>query len=463
MKQLAFTLLAIGITLCSRPLQAQSQAWTLQGANITGSSLFIGDISVVDGNVVWAIAGSYNGGMCQTPVTRFTRTTTGGTKWKSGSIGAPVGYNTWNISAVDSMTAWVSTFDHFNLNNGRVYKTTNGGLSWQHQATANFTSACKFVHFFNANDGVAVGENEVFITSNGGTNWTIQSALPVPYGGPAYFIINSYEVSGNSHIWLGDDAGVVYYSADKGHTWHVQSDQSSALGYQAIKGLAFKNTLEGMAIASVFQGGGNGGGSYTDNAQFYKTSDGGVSWTPVFYNSSQSSLSNQYYAKYDVAYLPGTADSYILSSEYDNLFKFSAITTDGGTTWTYIDSTVAHTALKFAGNGTGWSGSYITNTGDGIYKWGGSNVGTSLADYQKHINEQISILYQGNDVFVRNGLSDEAIRSLTILTLEGKKISTVAGNSERMQKLETASLSKGVYILETELGKSTLHKKFVLP
>ena len=461
MKHVTFTLLALGFVLCRQPLQAQ--AWTAQGANISGSGLFIGDISVVDQDVVWAIAGSYNGGMCQTPVTRFTRSTNGGARWKSGSIGAPVGYNTWNISAVDSMTAWVSTFDHFNLNNGRVYKTTNGGLSWQHQATANFTSACKFVHFFNANEGVAVGENEVFITTNGGTNWTMQPALPVPYGGPAYFIINSYEVFGNSHIWLGDGGGVVYYSADKGHTWRLQSGQSSALGYQSIKALGFKNALEGMAIASVFQGGGNGGGAYTDNAQFYKTSDGGATWTPVSYNSGQWSLSNQYYAKYDVAYLPGTVDSYILSSEYENLFKFSAITTDGGTTWTYIDSTVAHTALKFAGNGTGWSGGYITGPGDGIYKWGGPNVGTALVDYQRNLNEQINIFYQDKEVFVNNGFDTEPIRSLTILTLEGKKVSTIAGNSERMQKLETASLSKGVYILEAELDKSILHKKFVLP
>lgn len=461
MKQLTFTLLAIGFALSPQPIQAQ--AWTLQGANISGSSLFIGDISVVDENIVWAIAGSYNGGMCQTPVTRFTRTTNGGTKWKSGSINAPASYNTWNISAVDSMTAWVSTFDQFTLKSGRVYKTTNGGITWQHQTTANFTSACKFVHFFNANEGVAVGENEVFITSNGGTNWTLQTSIPVPYGGPAYFIINSYEVFGKNHIWLGDEAGVVYHSSDKGHSWRVQSGQGSALGYQGIKGIAFKNVLEGMVIASVFQGGGGGGGAYTDNAQFYKTSDGGLTWTPVLYNSNQWSLSNQFYAKYDVAYLPGTADSYILSSEYNNINKFSAITTDGGSTWTYIDSTVAHTALKFAGNGTGWSGGYITNANDGIYKWESPNVGTALADYQRSLNDNINILYKEDEVFVSNALSPETIRSLTILSLEGKKISTTTGNAERLQKLETSSLSKGVYILEAELGKSTLHKKFVLP
>lgn len=452
-------LVTICFSVSDQPLHAQ--AWTPQGANITGSSLFIGDISVVNDKVVWAIAGSYNGGMCQTPVTRFTRTTNGGAQWKSGAISAPGHYNTWNISATDSLTAWVSTFDQFTLKSGRVYKTTNGGQSWTHQATATFTSACKFVHFFNANEGIAVGENEIFITANGGTNWTRQANLPTPFSGSTYFLINSYEVLGNQ-LWLGDEGGVIYYSADKGQTWSVRSMSNSALRYKAVKGIAFKNNLEGMAVASVFISGGNGGGSHTDNGSFYKTSDGGMTWTPVLYSSPQSTLRDQWNAKYDIAYIPGTANSYIISSEYSGIQKFSSITTDGGNTWSYIDSTLAHTALAFAPNGTGWSGGYISNAGDGMYKWESTNPSTALEQYQKSLNEAVTILYNGADVFVRNGLSGETIRAMSIYNTEGKFVARVPYDGENIQKLETSSLSKGVYILEAETGKSVLHKKFVV-
>ncbi|MBL7931689.1 MAG: T9SS type A sorting domain-containing protein [Bacteroidia bacterium] len=438
-----------------------AQTWIQQGAGIVGSSLFIGDISAVNDTVAWAIAGSYNGGMCETPVTRFTRTSDGGAHWRSGSISAPSSYNTWNICAIDSLTAWVSTFDQFSLSNGRVYKTINGGQTWIHQATATFTSACKFVHFFNANEGVAVGQNEIFTTQNGGTNWVQQTDLPVPFPASTHFIINSYEVLGNK-IWLGDYAGVVYYSADKGQTWTVKSGQSGGLGYTGIKALAFKDSLNGIAISSVFQGGGSGGGAYTDNAMFYKTNDGGATWTSAYYNSSQWTLANQYYAKYDVCYIPGTTNSYILSSEYAGFNKFSAITSDGGQTWTYIDSTIAHTALDFVSGGTGWSGSYINNVSDGIYKWGAATptLVTSITDHQKQLNDQMKILYDQDAVFV----SMEKIQAtaLTILNLEGKVIAVLNVDNAQKQRLDSESLARGAYILEAKVGNTMLHKKFII-
>lgn len=450
-----------GLATCT---SVMAQTWIPQGANITGNSLFIGDISAVDDTVAWAIAGSYHGGMCETPVTRFTRTSDGGAHWRSGNISAPSSYNTWNICAIDSLTAWVSTFDQFSLSNGRVYKTTNGGQTWVHQSTATFTSACKFVHFFNANDGVAVGQNEIFTTTNGGTNWVQQTDLPVPFPASTHFIINSYEVLGNK-IWLGDYAGVVYYSADKGQTWTVKSGQSSALGYTGIKGIAFKDSLNGIAISSVFQGGANGGGAYIDNASFYKTNDGGATWTSSYYNSAVWTLSNQFYAKYDVCYIPGTPNSYILSSEYAGISKFSAITTDGGSTWSYIDSTVAHTALDFVPKGTGWSGGYITAASNGIFKWGSTTtptVVTAISEHQKTLNEQVKIMYEGSSVYVSTPTTKEPVQSLILLSIDGKKVRELPVENTNLQRINTESLAQGTYLLQVTIGNTTLQKKLVL-
>jgi len=466
MKNKIYGILLLGACLLSQ--HSISQSWILQGANVSGTDLFISDISAINTNVAWAITGSYVGGFCGTPMRKFTRTTNGGTTWRSGTISAPASHTTFNICAIDSLTAWVSTYDLFNLSNGRVYKTSNGGLTWVYQSTATFTGTCKFVHFFNANEGVAVGENQIFTTTNGGTNWVAQTNLPFPFNQPTFLPINSYEVLGNK-IWLGDYAGIVYYSNDKGLTWSIKSGQNGAMGYSSIKAIAFKDSLNGLAINAITQsGGGNSGSVYVDNGKFYKTANGGSTWTPVFYSATSFTYSSRFMAKYDICYVKGTSNTYILSSEYSQFDSFSAITTDGGTTWSFIDSLQGRTALAFVPDGNGWCGGEISSTNDGIYKWlqappTNTNVNTTaIEEYQKMLNENIKILYDGNASFVSNTIADQNIHSLIILTVEGKKVKTLNNNSEKRQNLETESLSKGTYILEVGIGKNILHKKFIV-
>jgi len=463
MKNKIYGILLLGACVFTQP--SFSQSWIPQGANISGTDLFISDISAINTNVAWAITGSYVGGFCGTPMRKFTRTTDGGTTWRSGNIAAPPTHNAFNICAIDSLTAWVSTYDLHDLSNGRVYKTSNGGLTWLHQSTATFSGTCKFVHFFNANEGVAVGENQIFTTTNGGTNWTAQAALPFPYPQATFLLINSYEVLGNK-IWLGDYAGFVYYSNDKGLNWTIKSGQSAGLG--SVKAIAFKDSLNGLLISSYAQSGGGSSPSVdVDSGIFFRTLDGGATWTPSLFQLSAYSISGTM-AKYDICYVKGTSNTYILSSEYNSSERFSAITTNGGTTWSFIDSLERRTALAFVSDGNGWCGGEISSANDGIYKWlqappTNTNVNTTaIEEYQKMLNENIKILYDGNASFVSNGFADQDIHSLIILTVEGKKIKTLSSNSEKRQNLETESLSKGTYILEVGIGKSILHKKFIV-
>lgn len=464
MKNKIYGILLLGACIFAQPFFSQS--WIPQGADISGPGLFISDISAINTNVAWAIAGSYVGGFCGTPMRKFTRTTDGGTTWRSGNIAAPSTHNAFNICAIDSLTAWVSTYDLFNVSNGRVYKTSNGGLTWAHQSSATFSGTCKFVHFFNANEGVAVGENQIFTTTNGGTNWVPQSNLPFPFNQPTFLPINSYEVLGNK-IWLGDYAGFVYYSNDKGLNWAIKSGQSAGLG--SVKAVAFKDSLNGLLISSYAQSG--GGSSPTvdvDDGTFYKTSDGGSTWVPVLYSATSFTYSSRFMAKYDICYVKGSSNTYILSSEYSQFDSFSAITTDGGTTWSFIDSLQRRTALAFVPDGNGWCGGLISSTSNGIYKLlqappTNTNVNmTAIEEYQKMLNENIKILYDGNDIFVSNSSADQNIHSLIILTVDGKKVKTLNSNSEKRQNLETESLSKGTYILEVGIGKSILHKKLIV-
>lgn len=466
----AFLILVINLVLFNNGTYAQSwipQAAHCLGTGLQGSAVLIGDISVVNDSVAWAITTSFTGGARE-----FARTTNRGITWKNGvitspgpTLGSPTGHSTYKICAIDSLTAWVATFDKYNYNDGRIYKTINGGLTWVHQTTAYFANACKFVHFFSANEGVAVGENEVYTTTNGGTTWISQSNLPVPQSivGPTEFNINAYEVLRNN-IWLGDISGIVYYSSNKGATWSVKSGVNGAMAYQSIKGITFKDSLNGMATCSYYvPSGPQLGGHNTDDAKFFKTSDGGTTWTGVSYNSASINLTNEYMAKYDICYIPNSGNSYILSSEYLGQNLFSSITTDGGNTWTYIDSTVAHTALAFLPSGNGWSGGYITGPGNGIYKWSSSSTNpVGIVDYQKKLNNEVKILYEGSSIYLSNDLVNEKPNALRILNAEGKKVRILNCKQEAVQKLDTENLSHGIYLLEIEIGKSVLHKKIII-
>jgi photosystem II stability/assembly factor-like uncharacterized protein len=455
------TILLVVILCITNITNSFSQTWITQGANISGSGLFIGDITAVDDNIVWAIAASNVGGICGTPSTKFTKTTNGGATWKSGNVAMPPDYILWNITAIDSLTAWVAAFDFFDYTNGRIYKTTNGGVTWTYQPTAVFPKTCQFVHFFNANEGVCIGANMVYTTTNGGTNWIAQNLMPAPANMNTLYNINCYEVVGNT-IWLGGDTRL-FQSMDKGITWTMKTDQFSVLGYPNIKGISFKDSLNGMVTTSKYKSGGNGPGANFDDGLFFKTNDGGATWDTVFYKPSNAS---QYFphdlAKYDIAYIPQTANSYIVTCCYDNLHQTSAITTDGGNTWTMLDSTVAHAALAFTPSGVGWSGGNISSVNDGIYKFKANNFPAGLETLQAQLNKDVELLYDGDNVLIKNNALLFKISSLDIINLAGEIIYHQPVSNNKLIPLPTKNLNAGMYIVFISDGKNTISKKMVL-
>lgn len=60
--------------------------------------------------------------------------------------------------------------------NGKVYKSLNGGVSWILSNTGVETVKLNSISFKDASKGITVGDNgKIYITDNGGTSWTLQS------------------------------------------------------------------------------------------------------------------------------------------------------------------------------------------------------------------------------------------------------------------------------------------------
>ncbi len=113
----------------------------------------------VDDQVYWA---------SRRDVTGTIVTTDGGNTWTQSNFTDPKAFPVYCIHAFNADVAFVTA--------STIYKTTNRGTTWT-AATGVFTNSASFpntIHFFDQNNGVAMGDPvdgyfEIYTTTNGGS------------------------------------------------------------------------------------------------------------------------------------------------------------------------------------------------------------------------------------------------------------------------------------------------------
>lgn len=359
-------LLLSAVVLAAFGVNAQ-QAWHVQNTGFVTASRGINGIVVVDSNVVWATA--YDGTQTGATIREYTMTTDGGATWLAGTVtatGLNANFGLANISAIDADTAYASIYPiTATIAPQGVYKTTNSGATWTKVTTGKFTAAASFinvVHFFNAKDGVALGDPaggyfEAYTTNDYGVTWTRVPQANIPYTPQAneYGTVGYYGAN-DSTILYSTNFGNILVSKDRGYTWTVATTPITASG-TAIPKLVFKdkNTVMGLIINST-----QGVNSLISSI------DGGSTWSYAGVDTAADIFDFS-----DFAYVPGTANTwFITSANFSTGGLGSAYTEDGGATWIGIDK-VQHTAVEFSDINNGWSGSFNTSaTVGGMYKWG---------------------------------------------------------------------------------------------
>lgn len=126
--------------------------------------------------------------------------------------------------------------------NGKIFKTENGGISWLEVATTS--NKLNEIRFFNQNLGIAVGTYGYIATTNdGGNNWDEQNICDTCELTSILFQNDtSILIAGYSPVWIqGDNPqhGVIYHSTDNGVNWDF--DQ-----------LPFTNPLQSISRNSDF-------------------------------------------------------------------------------------------------------------------------------------------------------------------------------------------------------------------
>ena len=177
---------------------------------------------------------------------------------------------------------------------GKVYRTTDGGQSWNEQASSQ---ALRGVHFVSPTTGYAVGQNAVLKTNDGGQIWVPQGSPSAP--------LRSVRCADEMHCVVVSMQNTVLYTDDGFDS--LQQATTSAAGATAVTGFAAAYASATRAVAV----GGTGISWLSDDA--------GATFARA-YASIPGNYRRLRLTSPSAAFAPGTAG-------------LVALTTDSGQTW----------------------------------------------------------------------------------------------------------------------------------
>lgn len=170
---------------------------------------------------------------------------------------------------------------------GYIFKTTDGGASWQSQLCGNQTMSSIF--FVNQSVGYATGFNKCLKTTDSGNNWFTIASPSVQLYTFIYFITPEVGfLGGNKALWK---------TINGGNSWNLIINFPSF-----CRSLHFPSELIGYVVG--------------EEGIIYKTKDGGNSWFPISYQTHH--YNNVFFTNENEGILIGH-DAYNYSN-YDGIF-----------------------------------------------------------------------------------------------------------------------------------------------
>lgn len=305
-------------------------------------------VHAVTSNVCW-IGGSRG---------TVLRTINSGKSWTTLKVPEADSLDFRDIHAFDKQTAIAMSAGEAQNGKAKIYRTENGGETWQLVYQTTQTGAfLDGIDFWDKNKGICLGDpinGKLFIltTEDGGRSWQELpfENRPVGLPGEASFAasgtsILTYE-KGDVFIGTGGSKKArVFRSEDYGRSWKVSETPLPAGVTSGIFGLRFWSKKNGIAV----------GGDYkktTDSTlNVLTTNDGGITWALEKKMTLPAGLKEgvDIYHKANSTWNGDTqirADNYILVAVGPS---GSSSSVDRGKTWRPIGKEPFH-AVSFAGN-----------------------------------------------------------------------------------------------------------------
>jgi photosystem II stability/assembly factor-like uncharacterized protein len=353
MKHYLFLLALIYFTFGAEisPVYSQSP-WVVpqNGLNLSGGTFFSTRLASPQPNI---LAGSttYNSGRGVSGSQVFV-TTDNGQTWQQQSVaatsnGSPgaggiVGSYLVDMFVLDGQHMWMLSKDAVTNSRSLLRSTTGltGLVALPNPLPASFTH----IHFFNPSVGLALTSAplRVFRTTDGGSSWNVLANVTLT-GSIIRSAFTTVQGALNT-VWVFTDNAMLR-TTDAGLTWTAAGTPGGFLT------VAFENTLQGLGYTYATSSAGT--------QELFRTTDGALTWTRVTYNNRPVLSSIAAVPGQPSTYMSVGSTLTVSPFQYVGT---TSITRDGGNTWqTLSTDAIEFGQIVACGPSQIWAGTARSN------------------------------------------------------------------------------------------------------
>ncbi len=428
-------------------ISLSAQNWQPMAVGLLPDNYVIFSISAIGDNVAWAVASGeyYSAPIPASHHPYLLRTSDGGQNWTVTEIEEVAGAISFQIVAMDSLTAWITTQDYGGGPGLALYQTTDGGIVWTKKLT-NAAAGVALNRFADGQHWLAHNRQAISRSSNNGTNWSNTSISGYQAG--EYQILNSganMSCTVGDTLWNGTSSGRIVRFTNFG-----QSSQffNTPLGTATvISSIAFQDHAKGLCYSR----------NISNNHRIARSMDGGATWSVLAQQPGNT-------IGWNIAAVPGAPGFYVLVSNYNHDLGKVAITTNFGDSWTVQSLNQSLNAVAFTSPTTGWIGAgkviSVTQppTQPLLYKYTGAplvgaETPAELPGFSVSPNPVTDVVR-----FDFDGFSAAKNVFVTINDLSGH---SVFSDKISDKQLDVRHLASGVYFLTIETEQGVAVRKIV--
>ena len=323
-----------------------------------------------------------------------------------------------------------------------IMQTTDGGTGWTNSSLASITASAQSVHFFDATEGVVIGEPlngswGIATSGDGGMSWE-PPGVPLPAGQGEMGVRGSAAWL-EDHGWFAATGGLLYHTEDRGETWERFE---TGLGSD-LEQITFLTTQNGLGIVTTGEA-----------PHIVRTTDGGMTWSPDGPDLSEYGVVPVY-----LSAIPEHGAYVVMGSDGRVM-----MTRDDGMTWEGIATSRTNAYIS---GGTGYSDderARIWSLGTSVGVLDVSFPGSSAPDASGEASSPLQItsiypnpLTSGDEVTLTLALDASAPVNVEVIDMTGRVVlrqdvgRVSAGTVSLVLRL--GDLPSGPYICRVQAGE----------